>query len=94
MDFGLVCEPLGPCHTVRMADSIEGQTIRVTSKDPDGGEPIVSYYAVAEPDPIKASAIVKDTMEATADDLIEAIGSIPAEEIAALGLSPGEFERL
>ena len=77
-----------------MADSIEGQTIRVTSKDPDGGEPVVSFYAVAEPDPIKASAIVRDIIEATADDLIEAIGSIPAEEITALGLSPGEFERL
>ena len=77
-----------------MANSIEGQTIRITTKRSDGGEPILSFYAVAEPDPLKAEAIVRDTIGAAPDDLIEAVGSLSGEEVGALGLNPGQFQRL
>jgi len=77
-----------------MADTIEGQTVRVTSKGSDGGEPAVSFYAVAEPDPGEAVALVRDEIGATPDDLVEVVGPLTAEKIAALRLSPGRFERL
>jgi hypothetical protein len=74
-----------------MADSIGGQTVRAKIKGLAGG-PLL--YAVAEPDPTKAVTIVREGIGAAPDDLVETIGPIPAENIATLGLSPGEFERL
>jgi hypothetical protein len=74
-----------------MAESIAGQTVRVKIKGAAGDPPL---YAVAEPDPVKAVTIVRDGIGAAPDDLVEAIGTIPPKNIAALGLSPGEFERL
>jgi hypothetical protein len=77
-----------------MADAIEGQTVRVTTKGSEGGEPAVSYYAVAEPDPGEAVALVRDEIGAAPDDLVEVVAPLTAEKIAALRLGPGQFERL
>ncbi len=77
-----------------MATSIEGQTVRVTTKRPDGGSPTLDFYAVAESDPKKAEAIVTEAIGANSDELVEAIGLLSAAEITALGLGPGQFERL
>jgi hypothetical protein len=77
-----------------VAGSIEGQTVRVTSKGSHAGQPTLSFYAVAEPDPTKAEAIVRDEIGAAPDDLIEAIKPLSDAEVAALGLNPGQFERL
>jgi len=74
-----------------VAHAIAGQTVQVKIKGLAGDSLL---YAVAEPDQAKAVAIVREGIGAAHDDLVEAIGSIPAENIAALGLSLGEFERL
>ena len=74
-----------------MTDFIAGQTVRVKLKGL-AGDPLL--YAVAEPDPTKAVAIVRAGIGTNPDDLVEAIGPIPAKNIELLDLSPGEFERI
>jgi len=77
-----------------MAETIEGQTVRVTTRGSDDSEPTVGYYAVAESDPAEAIALVRDSIGVGPNDLVEAIGPLSAEKIAALRLAPGQFERL
>jgi hypothetical protein len=47
-------------------------------------------YSVAEPDPRKA-AIIGRAIGMTPDVLVEAVGSLSAAEIKALGLKRGQF---
>ena len=77
-----------------MGESIEGQTIKVTTKGSDDGAPVVTFYAIAEPDLVKAEEIIREAMGPMAGELIEAVGPLTAAEVAALGLKPGKFERL
>lgn len=74
-----------------MEQPISGHTILVTTRALDGGEPLKVYYAVAEPDPEKAIAIVRDGLGITSD---EAVGPLSAEQLVALALAPGHFEQL
>jgi hypothetical protein len=73
-----------------MATALEGQTIRVTTKRL-GGSPMREFYSVAEPDPRKAETIIRGAIGTTPDVLVEAVGSLSAAEIMALGLNPGQF---
>jgi hypothetical protein len=77
-------------HIGGMPDRIEGQTVRVTTKR-FGGSPLREFYSVAEPDPRKAEAIIGRAIGMTPDVLVEAVGSLSAAEIKALGLKPGQF---
>lgn len=77
-----------------MEQPISGHTILVTTKALDGGEPLKVYYAVAEPDPEKAIAIVRDGLGITSDEAVEAVGPLSAEQLVALALAPGHFEQL
>jgi hypothetical protein len=80
-----------------MTDSIEGQTIRVTTKTLSDGElaqPMAVFYAIAEPDLIKAEAIIREAVGAASNELVEAVGTLTAAQIIALGLKPGGFGRL
>ena len=52
------------------------------------------FYAVAEPDPVKAEAIIRAILAVTTNELVKAVGPLSAEEIVALGLSPGKFSHL
>ncbi len=49
------------------------------------------FYSVAEPDPRKAETIIGRAIGMTPDVLVEAVGSLSAAEIRALGLKPGQF---
>jgi hypothetical protein len=49
------------------------------------------FYSVAEPDPRKAETIIGRAIGMTPDVLVEAVGSLSAAEIKALGLKPGQF---
>ena len=49
------------------------------------------FYSVAEPDPRKAETIIRGAIGTTPDVLVEAVGSLSAAEIMALGLKPGQF---
>jgi hypothetical protein len=73
-----------------MPDRIEGQTVRVTTKRL-GGSPLREFYSVAEPDPRKAETIIGRVIGMTPGVLVEAVGSLAAAEIKALGLKPGQF---
>ena len=48
-------------------------------------------YSVAEPDPRKAETIIGRAIGMTPDVSVEAVGSLSAAEIKALGLKPGQF---
>jgi hypothetical protein len=81
-------------YGIGVEDQVSGRTILVTTKALDGGEPLKVYYAVAEPDPEKAVAIVRDGLGITSDEMVEAVGSLSAEQLIVLALRPGHFERL
>lgn len=66
-----------------------GQTVKVTTPSPDGRDPQVAFYYVAEPDPVKAELIIKRT-RATLDEQVETVGPLPKTVIIALRLKPGE----
>ena len=81
-------------YSIGVEDQISGHTVLVTTKALDGGEPLKVYYAVAEPDPAKAIAIVRDGLGITSDEVIEAVGPLSAEQLIVLALAPGHFEQL
>ncbi len=68
-----------------------GQVILVTTEPLSGGPPIRTVWYVAEEDPSKAEAIIKEIM--APNEKVEAFGPLPEAAVEALGLKPGEFTR-
>lgn len=61
----------------------------VTTERLGGGKPLRAPFIVAEPDPARAEALVRQVL--TPDETVKAICPLAAEHIAPFGLKPGEF---
>ena len=75
-------------HIEGMAD---GQIVLLTTAPLEGGEPLRAVYFVAEPDPVKAEALIAAVM--APNEKVQAFGVLPEAAVKAIGLKPGDFKR-
>jgi hypothetical protein len=66
-----------------------GQIVLVTTIQISGEEPTPEVWFVAEEDPSKAEAIVKE--HTAPNEIVKAVAPLPEVAVRALGLKPGEF---
>src|SRR5436190_24291932 len=70
-------------------DMANGHVVLVTTEPLGGGAPVRSVYYVAEQDPEKAQAIIREIM--APNERVDAWGPLPEPAVKALGLKPGDF---
>ena len=82
----------GPGRAIlaRMAGHI---VIRITERL-EGGEPLRTAYAVAEPNQHRAVALFKLRPDPTADEQVEAVVELTQSALDSLGLKPGMIKPL
>jgi hypothetical protein len=66
-----------------------GQVILVTTEPLSGGPAMQTVWYVADEDPSKAEAILKEIM--APNEKVQAFGRLPEAAVVALGLKPGEY---
>jgi hypothetical protein len=75
-------------------ETMAGHVIIRITKRPEGGEPLRTAYAVANPNQHRAVALFKLRPDHTADEQIEAVVELIQSALDSLGLKPGMIKPL